>query len=155
MPPTGPEEGTVRAALASRQERDGLFIMMLGATDTVELAGLAKRAGQLVKLLSLKLLKGGCAMNGNGDTKNDRRIDYPAQIEDEKWAAFDGTVRRAKRPSPPRELQSVTCLDDFKFLLMDRAYAICELGQWKTSHVCIRPERDGVSLLVLHIPDAI
>ncbi|KAH9985742.1 hypothetical protein BJV77DRAFT_965461 [Russula vinacea] len=28
MPPTGPEEGTVRAALASRQERDGLFVMM-------------------------------------------------------------------------------------------------------------------------------
>ena len=78
MPPTGPEEGTVRAALASRQERDGLFVMMLGATDTVELAGLAKRAGQLVKLLSLKLLKGGCAMNGNGDTKKtDELITIP------------------------------------------------------------------------------
>ena len=63
--------------------------------------------------------------------------------EDEKWvAAFDETVPPADARSghlPRQRHKAVTCLDDFKFLSIERAYVICKLGRWKTSHVRVRP----------------
>jgi hypothetical protein len=86
-------------------------------------------------------------MSGNGDTKEKGKLTHrlSARIvdEDEKWVAtFDETVPPADARSGhlPRERhKSVTCLDDFKFLSIERVYAICKLGRWKTSHVRVRP----------------
>ena len=63
--------------------------------------------------------------------------------KDEKWVTtFDKTVP----PTDARRVhltwgryKAVTCLSDFTFLSIERVYAMCKLGRWKTSHVCVRP----------------
>lgn len=47
----------------------------------------------------------------------------------------------------------MTCLNDFKFLSIEHVYAIYKRGEPVT--YASGRERDGVSLFVLHIPDAI
>ena len=83
-----------------------------------------------------------------GIQKKDQRIKNPARIVDEDKklvAAFDGTVPHADARSghfPLERYKSVTCLNGFKFLSIERAYAICKLGRCNTTHVRALPERD-------------